>query len=111
MLGIISNGLGQFQNRAIDGLGIRDYFYVILISEIEQVRNPQPEIFQRAVNCLEVAAQGSVFIGDHLEADIMGAKNAEMKAIWKRNSHWLETKKADGTSDDLYEIADVLTRI
>ena len=50
LLGIITNGRGKFQDRAISGLGIRDYFDTILISEIEQVRKPQPEIFHRAID-------------------------------------------------------------
>lgn len=104
LLGIITNGLGQFQNRAIDGLGIRNYFDAILISEVEQIRKPEPEIFQRAVDQLGVTVQDSIFIGDHPEVDIIGAKQAGMKAIWKRNSHWRETTKADAIMDDLNEI-------
>jgi putative hydrolase of the HAD superfamily len=55
-LGIVTNGLGQFQTRSVAGLGIRDYFDTILISEIEQVRKPQLEIFQRAMARLRVSA-------------------------------------------------------
>ncbi len=89
LLGIISNGLGEFQNKAISGLKINHYFDVILISEIEQIRKPQPEIFQRAMNRLGVSAKNSIFVGDNPEADIMGAKNAGMRSIWKRSPHWL----------------------
>jgi len=107
LLGIVTNGLGQFQSRSIEGLKIRDYFDAILISEIEQVRKPQVEIFQRAMNRLRVSASDSVFVGDHPEADIVGAKNAGMRAIWKRNSHW-EAKQADAIIDELSEIPLVL---
>lgn len=107
-LGIVSNGLGTFQTRAIEGLGIQDYFEVILISEIEQVRKPQAEIFYRAAKRLGVTAKNSVFIGDHPEADIMGAKNAEMKAIWKRSLYWQEAKEADAIIDELNEIPSIL---
>jgi putative hydrolase of the HAD superfamily len=108
LLGIITNGRGQFQARAIDGLGIRDYFDVILISEIEQVRKPQVEIFQRALERLGVSASNSVFIGDHPEADIAGAKSAQMKTIWKRNSSWTEAKEVDAIIDELNQIPAVL---
>jgi putative hydrolase of the HAD superfamily len=108
LLGIITNGRGQFQARAIDGLGIRDYFDVILISEVEQVRKPQVEIFQRALNRLGVAAFDSVFVGDHPEADIAGAKGAMMKTIWKSNSSWTEAKEADAVINELNEIPSVL---
>lgn len=108
LLGIITNGRSQFQSRAIDGLGIRDYFDAILISEVEQVRKPQVEIFQRAMNRLGVSALSSVFVGDHLEADIVGAKNAMMKTIWKLNLSWTEAKEADAIALELNEIPSIL---
>ena len=108
LLGIITNGRGQFQARAIDGLGIRDYFDALLISEVELVRKPQVEIFQRALGRLGVAALDSVFVGDHPEADIAGAKGAMMKTIWKRNSLWAEAKEADAIIDELNEIPSIL---
>ena len=110
LLGIITNGRGKFQDRAISGLGIRDYFDTILISEIEQVRKPQPEIFHRAIDRLGVLAQASVFVGDNPEADILGAKNAKMRTIWTRNSHWLEPKEADATIDELCEIPAIVAQ-
>jgi putative hydrolase of the HAD superfamily len=108
LLGIVTNGFGQFQTRSIEGLRIRDYFDVVLISEVEQVRKPQPEIFQRAMSRLGVSAPDSVFVGDHPEADILGAKSAKMRTIWKRNSHWLEAKEADAIIDELSEIPLIL---
>jgi putative hydrolase of the HAD superfamily len=108
LLGMISNGRGEFQNRAISGLGIGDYFDVILISEIEEVRKPQPAIFQRGIEQLGSSAQHSIFVGDNPEADIVGAKNAGMRAIWKRSPHWLEAKQADAVIDELSEIPSIL---
>jgi putative hydrolase of the HAD superfamily len=108
LLGIISNGRGEFQTKAISGLGIQDYFDVMLISEIEGVRKPEPEIFQRAMTRLGVSAQNSIFVGDNPQADILGAKNAGMRTIWKRSSQWLEAKEADATIDELNEIPSIL---
>lgn len=108
LLGIITNGRGQFQARAIEGLGIRDYFDTVLISEVEQIRKPQVEIFQKAMKQLSVSASDSVFVGDHPEADIAGAKGAMMKTIWKRNSSWSEAKEADAIIDELSEIPLIL---
>jgi putative hydrolase of the HAD superfamily len=111
LLGVITNGRSPFQARAIKGLGIYDYFDTILISEVEQVRKPQVEIFQRAMNRLGVSASDSVFVGDHPEADIVGAKGAMMKTIWKRNSSWPEATEADATIDELCEIPLILAQI
>jgi len=108
LLGIITNGRGQFQTRAVEGLGIREYFDAILISGVENIRKPQVEIFERAMNQLGVLASESVFVGDHPEADIAGAKGAMMKTIWKRNSSWSEAKEADAIIDELSEIPLIL---
>jgi putative hydrolase of the HAD superfamily len=54
------------------------------------------------------SAKNSVFVSDNPEADITGAKNAGMQAIWKRNSQWLEPKDADATIDKLREIPAIL---
>jgi putative hydrolase of the HAD superfamily len=110
LLGIITNGRTDFQSRAIDGLGIREYFDTILISEAEGVRKPQGEIFQRAMDRLGVSPAESVYIGDNPEADIIGAKNAMMKTIWKRNSTWTQSQEADAIVDRLDEIPAILTK-
>jgi FMN phosphatase YigB (HAD superfamily) len=49
-----------------------------------------------------------VFVGDNPEADIIGAKNAGIKAIWKRNLSWQEVKEADAIVDELHEILPIL---
>lgn len=104
LLAIVTNGLGLFQTRSIEGLGIQAYFDTILISEIEQIRKPQVEIFERGVQRLGVLAEEAVYIGDHPEVDIMGAKRAGLRAIWKRNSTWPDAQEADAVIDDLNEI-------
>jgi putative hydrolase of the HAD superfamily len=73
-------------------------------------RKPQVEIFQRAMNRLGVSAEDSVFVGDHPEVDIAGAKGAMMKTIWKRNSSWPEAQEADAVIDGLNEILPTLAR-
>jgi putative hydrolase of the HAD superfamily len=108
LLGIISNGRGEFQTKAISGLGIQDYFDVTLISEIEGIRKPATEIFHRAITRLGVSAQDSVFVGDNPDADILGAKSAGLRTIWKRSSQWVEATGADATIDELSEISSIL---
>jgi putative hydrolase of the HAD superfamily len=109
-LGIITNGRGEFQAKAISGLGIQAYFEAILISETEQVRKPAAEIFNRAIAQLGGTAQNSIFVGDNPEADILGAKNANLRTIWKRNLFWQEAAGADATIDELMEIPAILEK-
>lgn len=49
-----------------------------------------------------------MFVGDNPEADIMGAKNAGMKTIWKQNSHWEAPTGTAAIVDELNEIPDIL---
>lgn len=107
-LGLITNGRGTFQTRAVQGLDIEQYFDAILISESEGVKKPDIQIFQRALNKLGVEASTSVFVGDHPQTDIAGAKNAGMKTIWKKDLHWLLPSVADATIEDLAEIPAVV---
>lgn len=51
----------------------------MLISEEVQLRKPQPEIFWKAADALNVQACESVFVGDSPKADVIGAKNAGMR--------------------------------
>ncbi|BAZ48451.1 HAD-superfamily hydrolase [Nostoc sp. NIES-4103] len=111
LLGIITNGLGDFQMRSIQGLGIEKYFQTILISEIERVRKPEAEIFLRALHRLGVTADESIFIGDHPDVDVMGAKHVGMKSIWKRDLGWAEPENADGIIDDLGDLPLVIERL
>ena len=108
LLGIVTNGFSEFQSRSIDGLGIGSYLDAVLISDVEGVRKPQLEIFQRAMQQLDVQAAHSIFVGDNPEADIAGAKRAGMKAIWKRHPYSPEPRQADATVDDLNEILLIL---
>lgn len=87
-LGIITNGPGQFQMSSIQALGIAHYFDVILISEWEGVKKPEPEIFKRALKKLQCLPHECVFIGDHPENDVQGARNVGMKGIWKKDASW-----------------------
>jgi putative hydrolase of the HAD superfamily len=66
-LGLISNGKRQFQRDNLIALGIDKYFEAILISEEVGVRKPDPAIFQMGLEELSVAAEHSVFVGDHPE--------------------------------------------
>lgn len=110
-LGIVSNGRGIFQSRAIDGLGIASFFDTILISEVEELRKPQPEIFHRALFKLSSVANEAVFVGDDPEADVRGAKSAGLKAVWKRNQFHIEPKEANSIIDELYELPNIVRQL
>ncbi|MRG87175.1 HAD family hydrolase [Salinibacillus xinjiangensis] len=102
-LGMITNGKGQFQMDNIKTLGIEKYFDTILISEWEGLKKPEPQIFNKALEQLNVLPSESIFVGDHPEKDVKAAQNVGMKGIWKKNEHWGDVE-ADMIVDELMEI-------
>ncbi|WP_404407086.1 HAD family hydrolase [Jeotgalibacillus malaysiensis] len=106
-LGIISNGRCQFQMDNIRGLGIEQLFDTILISECEDLRKPDPEIFERALMRLGVSAEEAVFVGDHPVNDVRAANGVGMKTVWKKDVHW-KSAEADVVIEDLEEILKIV---
>lgn len=103
-LGLITNGGTAHQQKTIRALGITSYFTAVLISESEDIKKPDPDIFLRAAQRLGVHAEECLFVGDHPVADIAGARSAGMKAIWKRDDYWETPTDVDGVIDALHEL-------
>jgi len=110
-LAIITNGGHAFQMNTIKALGIEAFFSAILTSEKEGIRKPDPQIFQRAMERLGVGPAETVFVGDHPEVDIMGARQAGLKAVWKRDLFWEAPAQADGVIGHLSELIGILEGI
>jgi putative hydrolase of the HAD superfamily len=110
-LGLITNGKYNSQQPKIEALGIAPFFEVILISETEGIKKPDPLIFQRALDRLGVKANVSVYIGDHPEKDMDGARAIGMRCLWKRDDFWGSAPVCDGVIEDLREIPDVLSKL
>jgi putative hydrolase of the HAD superfamily len=111
VLGLITNGTVEMQGRKIERLGIAPLFDVIIISEAEGVRKPDPRIFRSALERLQVPASSAVYVGDNPEADIRGARNCGLGAIWKRDGFWPAPPEPDWVIDDLAEIPHLLERV
>ncbi|AJI08763.1 MULTISPECIES: HAD family hydrolase [Bacillus] len=104
LLGMITNGLTEFQLLNIRALGIEKYMDTILVSEQEGIKKPQAEIFMRALERLGVTPEESVYIGDHPENDVIGARNAGMNAIWKKDAFWGTPFTDEYIIEDLKEL-------
>lgn len=110
LLGMITNGYGQFQMDNIVALGIKEFFDVILISEWEGIKKPDPEIFHGAINKISVSAHECVFIGDHPVNDVAAAQRVGMTGVWKKDFQW-NNVNADYIVDDLAEIPLIIREI
>jgi len=108
-LGIVTNGQTQWQSRKIEGLGLGSMFDVVLISEQEGIRKPDARIFDRARERCGVARPSeAMFVGDHPEVDVAGARAAGMVAVWKRVPYWTLSTEGAVTIDQLSEILPIV---
>ena len=81
-LHLISNGFKESQDIKISGSGLDKYFTHVVISELVGVNKPDAAIFEHAVTLAGTTKEQSVMIGDSLEADVLGALNYGMDAIY-----------------------------
>jgi putative hydrolase of the HAD superfamily len=108
-LGIITNGGEAHQRATIRALNIESYFDAILISEAEGLRKPDPRLFARACEGLGVAPNEAVYVGDHPQFDIEGARSSGLWSVWMRDRYWGECARADAIIDDLNSLPSLLT--
>ncbi|AJS58855.1 HAD family hydrolase [Paenibacillus sp. IHBB 10380] len=107
-LGMITNGFGDFQASNIQALGIKEYFEVILISELEGLRKPDPAIFLRAIEMMNLLPEECVYVGDHPTNDVMASKDAGMRGIWKEDIYYKDLFEYDEIVRDLIEIEEII---
>ena len=93
-LGIITNGSARAQNAKIMALHLWRYFSVMLVSETVGLRKPDERLFKMALEKLDLSPGEVCFVGDHPEADIIGADQAGLTGVWLSGFHtWPENKK------------------
>ena len=61
---------------------ISSYFDFILTSAACSYRKPHPRIFELAIANWYLLPSETVMVGDNLDADIRGAKNAGLYTVW-----------------------------
>jgi putative hydrolase of the HAD superfamily len=81
-LHIITNGFASVQTKKLNNSNIVHYFDTITNSEMAGVKKPHPTIFDFALSLANASKEESLMIGDSYEADIMGAQEAGIEAIF-----------------------------
>lgn len=81
-LHIITNGFKEVQHIKLRQCNIQNYFQNVFISEEIGFNKPAPEIFQFALNTVNCKIEDVIMIGDDWKADIEGAINYGIQAIF-----------------------------
>jgi putative hydrolase of the HAD superfamily len=81
-LHIITNGFEEVQHIKINNCGIKHYFDQMITSERSGFQKPDIRIFEYSLNAVNAISSNSLMIGDSLDADIIGARNAGLHQVY-----------------------------
>ncbi len=81
-LHVLSNGFKEVTYRKCEFSGIKNYFETITSADEINIRKPQPEIFQYALEKSDAKKENSVIIGDDWIADVEGGLSFGIEAIF-----------------------------
>ncbi len=80
-MGILSNFAPTLEDRLCE-LGIHSYFDFFVVSSVVGLTKPDPAIFDLAVSRAACPREYILYVGDNLEIDIEGARQAKVSAIF-----------------------------
>ncbi|MDD5152160.1 MAG: YjjG family noncanonical pyrimidine nucleotidase [Flavobacterium sp.] len=86
-LHIITNGFAEIQGNKLNNSYITHYFKTITNSEMAGVKKPNPMIFEYALDLAKTQKENSIMIGDCIDADVKGALDAGLDAIFFNESN------------------------
>ena len=81
-LHIITNGPNEVQQRKMKNANIEHYFITVTNSELSGYKKPHAGIFEYALKAANVDRCDCIMIGDCIEADVQGAINCGLDAIY-----------------------------
>lgn len=83
-LALLTNGAPDLQREKIAASGLESFFRAIAVSGEYGIGKPKPEIFHRLLAELGVEPGEAIMVGNSLERDIAGARNAGIRSVWIR---------------------------
>ncbi|MBA4240662.1 MAG: noncanonical pyrimidine nucleotidase, YjjG family [Sphingobacteriaceae bacterium] len=103
-LHIITNGFKEVQHIKLDYSNLKPFFEHIIISEEHGFNKPDIKIFDLAQQLTNAQTHECVMIGDNYDADILGALNAQWKAIYLTQT---ETSNQDSNYVQINRLIDL----
>jgi putative hydrolase of the HAD superfamily len=107
-LHLITNGFDDVQRSKLYHSGISHFFEVMITSENSNSLKPKKEIFDFALQHTGGLAHESLMIGDSMEIDIEGAKNAGMDQVHVNYNRQHQDFTPTFTIYHLKELRDIL---
>ena len=81
-LAVVSDAQSAYAVPELRAVGLLRYFNPIIVSGDYGYRKPDPRLFQKALDALQVRPEQALFFGNDVYHDIFGAQQVGMKAIF-----------------------------
>ncbi len=110
VLGIITNG-ADTQREKLKNTSLNNLIDTVIISGEVGVGKPEGGIFVKALSSVNVTPKEAIYVGDSLNLDIAGAKNARLFAVWLNRTQLSRppnSPKPDSEINNLRELLVVL---
>jgi putative hydrolase of the HAD superfamily len=93
-IALLTNGAPDLQREKIASSGLVGFFDAIAVSGEHGIGKPRAEIFHILLDQLGTTPDQAVMVGNSLERDIAGARNAQLAA-----SIWIQVPGSEETAD------------
>jgi putative hydrolase of the HAD superfamily len=104
-LHIISNGFKESTLMKMSVCNLNPYFENVIISEDVGINKPDKRIFEYALSKANASKEESIMIGDSLEADVRGALDFGIKAIYFNP---LKAEKPEDIDWEIHQLEELL---
>jgi putative hydrolase of the HAD superfamily len=81
-VGVITNSESAHQRGKLHAVGLGDAFDAVVVSGDVGASKPAPEIFEHACAAIGVVPRAALHIGDRLDLDALGARDAGLRGVW-----------------------------
>lgn len=79
-MGIVTNGLQSDVNEILPKVNLQDFFDIVVVINTLRKMKPDVEVFNYAIQELKTTPGKTIFVGDEVETDYMGAQKAGLTA-------------------------------
>ena len=109
-VGMVTNGASDIQRAKLAGSGLEPYMETVVVGGELGVGKPHPAPFEEAMNQLRATPAETAMVGNALEKDILGARNAGIRGIWLNRGGATERVNIDpdATIRNLFQLRDAL---
>ncbi len=112
-VGLLTNGAPDLQREKLLNSGLEPLLLAVAVSGEHDIGKPEPEIFHRLLRELAVPVDKAVMVGNSLERDILGARNAGVASVCLKvaGSEEHAPVEPDHTITSLAQLPDLISRL